>query len=109
MINKYTAILSCKDNQTSFRFGDFDIRYETSPYLEKYLEVVEWDNGYLVVMAKYSTCGVEEEYADIAYIFEQLGLDVSLLKDIDTVEIGEFPREVGMITHNIGTCSCCQR
>lgn len=47
------ATLSNEKNYTVFQFNGHIIRF-TAPYsLEYYTEVKEWDNGYLVVMAKY--------------------------------------------------------
>ena len=40
-------------------------RLFTSPRLERYTKIVEWDNGYIVVMAKYEGCEEEEEYFDV--------------------------------------------
>ena len=48
------AILSNDKNYTVFRFGNKVIRFKVPNSLEKYTAVKEWDNGYLVVMAKYS-------------------------------------------------------
>ena len=41
-------------NYTVFRFGNKVIRFKVPNSLEKYTAVKEWNNGYLVVMAKYS-------------------------------------------------------
>ncbi len=56
---KNEAILSSDKMFTSFRFNSHNIRFRTSPRLERYTKVIEWDKGYLVVMAKYE--GYEEE------------------------------------------------
>lgn len=56
---KNEAILSSDKMFTSFRFNSHNIRFRTSPRLERYTKVIEWDKGYLVVMAKYE--GDEEE------------------------------------------------
>ena len=55
------ATLSNKDNFTIFRYGDYVIRFKAPYSLEKYTAVKEWDNGYLVVMAKYKHNKQEEE------------------------------------------------
>ena len=47
------ATLSNEKNYTVFRYGDHVIRFAAPYSLEHYTEVKEWDNGYLVVMAKY--------------------------------------------------------
>lgn len=67
-----SAILSHQGNMTSFSFLGRTIRFRTSPHLERYTKVVEWDNGYLVVMAKYADRPEEEEYIDLVPILENL-------------------------------------
>jgi len=42
---------------TSFKYGDYNIRFRTPSILKKYTEIKEWDNGYLVVMADYEGIG----------------------------------------------------
>ena len=53
-----TAILGNElldDHQyTVFAFGGVVLRFRAPDCLQAYTEVKEWDNGYLVVMAKYS-------------------------------------------------------
>ena len=70
----------------------FDIRnilYDLkSVFLEKYTKVKEWDNGYLVVMAKYEELPEVEEYIDLIPILEMLYYDVDdFLKPIKEVRI----------------------
>lgn len=85
------AKLSHKANLTSFSCKGRTIRFQTSPYLEKWLSIVKWDKsiGYMAVMAKYST--VEEpveDYIDLASIIDNLRIDKQdFLSDIDEVEI----------------------
>lgn len=67
-----SAVLSHSGSMTSFSFLDRTIRFRTSPHLERYTRVVEWDNGYLVVMAKYSGQPEEEEYIDLIPILKNL-------------------------------------
>lgn len=57
---KNEAILSNDRLFTSFMFNGHNIRFRTSPRLERYTKIVEWDNGYIVVMAKYEGCEEEE-------------------------------------------------
>ena len=47
------ATLSNEKNYTVFQFGNHVIRFIAPYSLERYTAVKEWDNGYLVVMAKY--------------------------------------------------------
>ena len=70
------AILKSQGNYTIFQFNDDVIRFQTSTRLERYIKVVEWDHGYLVVIAKYSSVGEVEEYIDLIPILEQLYYDV---------------------------------
>lgn len=70
------ATLSSKGSMTSFSCGKHVIRFRTSPQLERYTQVKEWDKGYLVVMAKYRTQPQEEEeYIDLVPILQNLYFD----------------------------------
>lgn len=84
MVNN-EAILSNDRNFTSFVFNNTTIRFKTSPNLEKYTKVLEWDDGYIVVMAVYN--GIEtEEYIDLIPILENLCIDrEEFLKNIRKV------------------------
>lgn len=84
MVNN-KAILSNDRNFTSFVFNNTTIRFKTSPNLEKYTKVLEWDDGYIVVMAVYN--GIEtEEYIDLIPILENLCIDrEEFLKNIRKV------------------------
>lgn len=85
---KNEAILSSDKMFTSFRFNSHNIRFRTSPRLERYTKVIEWDNGYLVVMAKYEGHEEEEEYIDLIPILENLYFDTEdFLKPIQKVRI----------------------
>ena len=55
------AILKSKGEYTIFQFKNDIIRFMTSVRLERYTKIVEWDHGYLVVMAKYKNIGELEE------------------------------------------------
>ena len=81
------AILSNDSRFTSFSYDHQTIRFKTSPKLEKYTRVIEWDAGYLVVLAIYN--GVEtEEYIDLIPILENLCIDPQIfLKNIRKVRI----------------------
>lgn len=85
------AILSNFGNMTSFRYGDYNIRFRTSPVLNKYTEIKEWDNEYLVVMADYEGIGIIEKYIDLVPILNNLYINPNIfLKDIKTVKIGNY-------------------
>ena len=81
------AILSNDDKYTSFSFNGHTIRFMTSPSLQCYTGIKEWDHGYLVVTAKYN--GVEEEeYIDLIPMLKNLYFDVeAFLKPIKSVRI----------------------
>ena len=82
------AILSSDKMFTSFMFNGHNIRFRTSPRLEKYTRIVEWDHGYIVVMAKYEGHEEEEEYIDLVPILQNLYFDVDkFLKPIQKVRI----------------------
>ena len=84
-----TALLSNDKNFTSFEYNGHNIRFKTSPRLERYTEIKEWDHGYLVVMAQYEGNNEpEEEYIDLIPILENLYFDVDeFLKPIEKVRI----------------------
>lgn len=88
-LNNY-AILTNDDNYTIFEFNGQKIRFITSKKLEKYTKILEWDNGYLVVMAKYKGLPEVEEYIDLIPILEMLYYDVdAFLKPIKEVKIND--------------------
>lgn len=57
--------------------------------LERYNKVLEWDNGYLVVMAKYKNNTIdEEEYINLIPILQNLYINAEeFLKPITNVKI----------------------
>ncbi len=82
------AVLSSDKQFTSFTFNGHVIRFRTSPRLERYTKVIEWDNGYLVVMAKYEGSVEEEEYIDLIPILKNLYFDPEeFLSHINKVRI----------------------
>lgn len=82
------ALLSSDGDMSSFRYGFQNIRFRTSPKLERYTSVKEWDNGYIVVMAKYKDIGEIEDYIDLVPILQNLYIDPHVfLKPIKSVEI----------------------
>lgn len=83
------AILSNDQNYTIFKYGKYTIRFKAPYSLEKYVSVKEWDNGYLVVMAKYRhNENEEEEYIDLVPILQALYFDTdNFLKPIEKVRI----------------------
>lgn len=86
-MNDY-AILKNDSEYTIFEFQNNVIRFVTSSRLEKYTKVIEWDQGYLVVMAKYKNLNDVEEYIDLVPTLEKLYYDVEeFLRPIKGVKI----------------------
>lgn len=51
------ALLSNNGDMTSFRYGNSNIRFRAPKRLKRYVDVKEWDNGYIIVMADYEGLG----------------------------------------------------
>ena len=85
----FDFIVSNEKNYTVFRFGNHVIRFAAPYSLEHYTEVKEWDNGYLVVMAKYKqNAEPEEEYIDLVPILQNLYFDADkFLEPIKGVKV----------------------
>lgn len=82
------ATLSSSGNFTSFSYNGKTIRFRTPASLERYTDVLEWDNGYLVVMAKYKDHPSAEEYIDLVPILNNLYIDTEqFLKPIKKVSL----------------------
>lgn len=81
------AVLSNDNRFTSFTYNNRVIRFKTSSKLERYTKIIEWNKGYIVVMAVYN--GVEmEEYIDLIPILENLCINPDeFLKPIRKVRI----------------------
>ena len=83
-----TAYLSNKGEYTTFSVRDRTISFLTSKNLEKYIEIVDWDHGYLVVISKNQGKEQEEDYIDLIPILENLLIDPdSFLEPIKEVKI----------------------
>ena len=87
--NSHEAILSSAEGFTAFRYGGYNIRFRAPYSLERYVDVVSWDDGYLVVLAKYShNSEPEEEYIDLKPILDGLYIDSNVfLKPIKSVRV----------------------
>lgn len=85
----HEAVLSNAGGFTAFSFGGYNIRFRAPYSLDRYVEVVKWDNGYLVVMAKYNhNAEPEEEYIDLKPILDGLYIDsAAFLKPIKSVRL----------------------
>jgi hypothetical protein len=84
-----TAYLSSRGRYTIFRCGDMELKFIAPYSLERYEKIVEWDYGYLVVLAKYShNQEPEEEYIDLIPVLKALYMDEEkFLKPIKKVEV----------------------
>ena len=84
------ATLTNDGKFTIFEFNNHRIRFVTSDKLERYTKVVEWDNGYLVVMAKYKEMTEIEEYIDLNPILDMLYYDrEEFLRAIKEVKLND--------------------
>ena len=83
------AFLGNDGRYTVFRHGDRQLKFIAPYSLERYVQVKEWDNGYLVVMAKYAHDDQPvEEYIDLVPILENLRMDSQeFLSPIKRVEV----------------------
>lgn len=89
------AVLSNDERFTIFKYGKYTIRFKSPYSLEYYTSVKEWDNGYLVVMAKYVHNQESiEEYIDLKPILEDLYIPAEqFLKSVKEVRLeNEFIR-----------------
>ena len=83
------ATLGNRDGFSIFSFGSRNIRFKAPYSLERYTSVKDWNNGYLVVMAKYRhNPQPEEEYIDLLPILNNLYINAQeFLKPIKEVAI----------------------
>ncbi len=56
----HEAVLSSGEGFTAFSFGGYHIRFRAPYSLERYVNIVSRDDGYLVVMAKYMESKLQE-------------------------------------------------
>lgn len=83
------AYLSNNKDMIKFRCGERTVRFRGPYSLEYFTSVKDWDNGYMVVMAKYQhNQEPEEEYIDLIPILKDLYIDASqFLKPIKEVRL----------------------
>ena len=88
-MKKDEAYLSSDQTYSIFKYDDYVIRFLAPYSLERYTKVKEWNNGYLVVLAKYEHNSVEEEeYIDLVPILNNLYFDANeFLRPIKKVRI----------------------
>lgn len=82
------GILTNTDKFSIFKIGDLQIKFKTSPFLQKYTSITKWNNGYIECMAKYSTLDTPiEEYIDLRYIARRLRLPKDTFDNIKEVKV----------------------
>ena len=84
-----TAYLSNEGRYTIFSFGNNRLKF-IGPYsLEYYVNIKEWDDGYIVVDTKYAHAeNPIEEYIDLIPILDNLLMDKeAFLQPIKNVEV----------------------
>lgn len=81
--------LSCDHQYVYLKGGLYDLRFKSPKGLEAFVDIVHWDDGYLVVKAQYSHQDEAiEDYIDVRNLLEDLGLDADFfLKSVTGVEI----------------------
>ena len=83
------AVLSKDKDFIIFKYGNRIIRFKAPYSLEYFTAVKEWEDGYLVVLAKYAhNSESEEEYIDLVPILENLYISPQeFLKQIKEVKL----------------------
>ena len=67
------AVLGKDHEFIIFEYQNYRIRFKAPYSLERFTSIKKWDEGYLVVMAKYAHRSErEEEYIDLVPILESL-------------------------------------
>lgn len=86
---EYVAYLSNKNGYIIFSCKGRTIRFKGPYSLEKIIKVKEWDEGYIVVEAKYTNREEPvEDYIDLVPILERLYIDADdFLSSIKKVEV----------------------
>ncbi len=84
-----TAYLSSQGRYTLFKYKDTQLKFIAPYSLERYEKIVDWNHGYLVVLAKYShNKELEEEYIDLIPVLKALYMDEEkFLNPIKKVEV----------------------
>ena len=83
------AVLSKDKDFIIFKYGNRIIRFKAPYSLEYFTAVKEWEDGYLVLLAKYAhNSESEEEYIDLVPILENLYISPQeFLKPIKEVKL----------------------
>lgn len=88
-MNTEKAYLSNNGDMIKFQYGKWTVRFRGPYSLEYFTAIKDWDNGYMVVMAKYRhNQEPEEEYIDLVPILKNLYIDaLQFLKPIKEVRL----------------------
>lgn len=84
-----TAFLSNNGEYTFFKFRYRVITFFTGKRLEKYTKILEWNNGYIVILCKNKNEDkLEEDYIDLLPILDNLYIEPEeFLAPIKEVEV----------------------
>ena len=83
-----TGELTNNTRYSIFKTGNLAIKFKTSPYLDHYVSILKWNNGYIECMAKYSTIPDPiEDYIDLRFIADRLQLPKDIFQNIKEVKI----------------------
>ncbi len=70
------ATITNENSYSIFQYGNTVIKFKAPYSLEYYDAIKEWDDGYIVLMAKYRhNTELEEEYIDLKPILDNLYID----------------------------------
>ncbi|MGN0355168.1 MAG: hypothetical protein ACI4EI_08855 [Muricoprocola sp.] len=89
MSNENVAYITNKKDYISFSYNNKIIRFKGPYSLIRIEKVKEWDNGYIVVDARYSYSEkLIEDYIDLIPILKRLYIDeAGFLNKIEKVEV----------------------
>ena len=91
MMENSIAHIGNEGRYTVFSIGDQRLKFIAPYSLEHYVRVKKWDNGYIVVDAKYSHSDEPvEEYIDLIPILDNLLINKdTFLSSIKRVEVAQ--------------------
>ena len=97
------AYLSTDKEMIQFRYRDKILRFRGPYSLERFISIKEWDNGYIVVMAKFQhNTELEEEYIDMIPVLRDLSIDWGVINIADLAEFSDGLKEsVDLLLHRL--------
>ena len=89
MSTNHAAVLSSFNNYTTFSFNGTVLTFRTCSNLDRYIKIINWDSGYIEVLARYRHMPDDiEEYIDLKPMLKNLYMDSdSFLGSIKEVKI----------------------